>query len=312
MALKNLGLNVAGLRAAFFERFDAQTPFYPKLVTRIESDNDIEHYKWLGNVPQLREWGTGRLARGLNPFSYDVANQKYESTIEVDRDEVSDDKTGQIRMRIQELGERAPGHKDAIIGTLLINGHSTGFNSYDGVSFFNTAHVAGASGNQSNLLTIDISAVLPAEPDTPLAPSVATIKYCYNRALAAMRLFKDDKGEPERIRPGGIVVACHSNLETAYREALLASVINGTTVVPASGVEVVSFPEFTDESQFYVFKTDSVKKPFLFQDREPLEFVALEENSDDGFKKEMYLYGVRARFRITYAEWKYAVKVDMA
>jgi phage major head subunit gpT-like protein len=64
---------------------------------------------------------------------------KYESTLEVDRDEISDDKTGQIRMRIGELAARAATHKDYLISQLLINGETAGYHSYDGVPFFDDA-----------------------------------------------------------------------------------------------------------------------------------------------------------------------------
>jgi len=81
----------------------------------------------------------------LGNESYSIENLKYESTLEVDRDEVADDQTGQIRIRIAELAERAASHKDFLLSQLLINGETAGFNSYDGVSFFNDAHVSGSS-----------------------------------------------------------------------------------------------------------------------------------------------------------------------
>ena len=34
-----------------------------------------------------------------------------------------------------------------------------------------------------------------------------------------------------------------------------------------------------------------------------------ENQSDEGFLRDKYLYGVRARYRITYGYWQYAVKI---
>ena len=48
-------------------------------------------------------------------------------------------------------------------------------------------------------------------------------------------------------------------------------------------------------------------RPFIFQNRAPVEFTALENQSDEGFRREKYLYGVRARYRLTYAMWQYAI-----
>ena len=41
----------------------------------------------------------------------------------------------------------------------------------------------------------------------------------------------------------------------------------------------------------------------------PVEFGALEQNSETGFKREVYLYGVRARYAMSYARWEYAVRI---
>ena len=40
----------------------------------------------------------------------------------------------------------------------------------------------------------------------------------------------------------------------------------------------------------------------VLQDREPGEFTALEENLGFRFVREVFLHGVRARFRITYGQ----------
>ena len=83
MAIINTGLLTKGLRSEFFRRFDAATTYFRDLTTRIQSNSDSESYKWLGSVPRMREWGTGRVARGLSTESYSIENLKYEATLEV-------------------------------------------------------------------------------------------------------------------------------------------------------------------------------------------------------------------------------------
>src|SRR5262245_36393325 len=118
MAIINTGLLTKGLRSEFFNRFESATTHFQDLATRIVSNSDSETYKWLGSLPRMREWGTGRLARGLGGESYSIENLKYESTLEVDRDEIADDKTGQIRIRVGEMAARAATHKDYLISQL--------------------------------------------------------------------------------------------------------------------------------------------------------------------------------------------------
>ena len=303
MAIINTGLLTKGLRSEFFSRFDAATTYFQDLTTRIQSNSDTETYKWLGSVPNMREWGTGRVAKGLRTESYSVENLKYEATIEVDRDEIADDKTGQIRIRIGELAERAASHKDYLVAQLLINGETTGFNSYDGVSFFGDSHVSGASGQQSNLRTHTA-----VDPDHP---TIEEFKAALKEAIAAMMSFKDDRGDPMSISASGLACAVPTTMYLTELEALNATLINSTSNVVAGIARVIALPWLTDESKWYLLKTDGVVRPFIFQDREPVEFTALTEDSDEGFRREKFLYGARARYRITYGYWQYAVRMNL-
>ena len=293
-------LSVAGLRSEFMERYNAQLTFYQDLATRIPSTKDKENYRWLGSISKMREWGTGRLARGVRTESFDVENMKYESTLEVDRDEISDDQTGQIRIRVQELAARAATHKDYLISQLLINGATSGFNSYDGVSFFNDTHASGASGNQDNLLA-------PAAV-APTNPTVDEFKKALKASISAMLAFRDDVGAPMSISGGtGLVVVCPPSMYLTALEAINATISSSTMNVLHGAARVICFPWLTLATQWFLLKTDGVVRPIFFQDREPVEFTALEENSSEGFLREKFLYGVRARYRLTYGMWQYAV-----
>lgn len=300
MAIINTGLLTKGLRSEFFNRFNATLTHFQDLATRIESTTDSETYKWLGSIPKMREWGTGRVARGVRTESYSVENLKYESTIEVDRDEIADDKTGQIRIRIAELAQRAATHKDYLISQLMINGENAGFHSYDGVPFFSTNHVSGSSGSQDNKLA-------PVAVDVD-SPTTAEFRASLRDAIAAMIGFKDDQGDPMSVSATSLVCLVPTTMFVTALEALNATVIDSTSNVLAGAGRVVAMPWLTDASTWYLVKTDAAVRPFIFQDREPVEFTALTQESDEGFRREKFLYGVRARYRMTYGYWHYAVR----
>lgn len=302
MAIVNTGLLTKGLRSEFFDRLESTTTYFQDLSTRIESNSDSETYKWLGSVPNMREWGTGRVARGMRTESYSVENLKYESTIEVDRDEIADDKTGQIKMRVGVLAERAATHKDFLLAQLLINGETAGFNSYDGVSFFNDAHVSGDSGAQDNKLTSDA-----VDPDNPTTDEY---KAGLKSALGTMMAFKDDRGDPMALSSSGLVGIVPTPMFMTALEAVNATVISSTSNVLTGVARIIAVPWLTDQSKWYLLKTDGVIRPFIFQDRERLEFTALTEDSDEGFRREKFLYGVRARYRLAYGYWQFGVRVD--
>ena len=146
-------LSAAGIKAEFQQAFDATPTIYQDLCTRLPSTTEKESYRWLGSVPAMREWGTGRKSVGMVTQAYDVTNLRYEAPVEWDRSEESDDQVSGIRLRIGELAQRAAQHKDSECARLLINGHSSGYNAYDGPPFFSASHVSGKSGTQSNTIT---------------------------------------------------------------------------------------------------------------------------------------------------------------
>ena len=303
MAIINTGFTEAGLRSEFQDAFESasKSTIWQDIVTVLKSDKDEEKYAWMGSVPQLREWGTGRVARPLFSESYSIKNLKYESTIEVDRDEISDDQIGSIRMRTRALGDRAAGHKDKLIADLLVNGATAGFNAYDGKTFFATDHQSGNSGAQSNDITS--AAVIPG------APTVAEIKTAIKAGFKTLMGLADDQGEPMNLSTTGLMAVTPPEVFIDFSEALQAQTINATQNVLAGAARVVAFSRITVPSVFYLLKTDVAVRPFILQDREPLEFHAMEQNSDEGFMREKFFYGVRARYRLTYGLWQHAVRI---
>ena len=280
MAVINTGLLTKGLRSEFFNRFEGTPSYYGDLATRIVSNSDSETYRWLGTVPKLREWGTGRVAKGLRTESY----------------------SGQIRLRVAELAQRAATHKDYLLGQLLQLGGGAAAEVYDGQPFFSDSHSSGESGTQSNDLTYS--------DDEPTDPTVTNFRGSVKQAIAQVMKFKDDVGEPMAIAATGLACVVPPNLYLTALEALNATIISSTTNVLEGAARVIALPWLTNASTWYLLKTDVAVRPLIFQDREPIEFVALAENSEEAFKREKFLYGVRARYRMTYGYWQHAVRTQ--
>jgi phage major head subunit gpT-like protein len=300
MAIINTGLLTKGLRSEFFNRFQNTPTHFQDLSTRIVSNSDSETYRWLGTVPKLREWGTGRVAKGLRTESYSVENLKYEATLEVDRDEISDDQTGQIRVRVGELAQRAATHKDYLIAQLLQAGGAAAALAYDGQPYFSDGHVSGGSGAQSNDLGAE--AAIVAEPTSE------EFRASLRQAISQMLTFKDDVGEPMPIAGSGLVCVVPPTMYLTALEAVNATVVNNSSNVLEGAARVITLPWLSSALTWYLLKTDGVVRPLIFQDREPVEFNALVENSEEAFKREKFLYGVRARYRMTYGYWQFAVR----
>lgn len=240
MAIVGTGLSTAGIRAEFFQRLaevQKQT-HWEGLTTRLQARTKKEQYRFLGQVPPMREWKTGRLARGVFSESYDVEDLKYESTLEVDREELEDDQFGQIRLRISEMADRAATHKDSLVAALLENGATAGFNSYDGLSFFNDAHVSGKSGSQDNDITTSI-----VDKDNPTA---AEFRSALRDAITTLLGFKDDQGEPMSFGATGLVCVVPPSMLITVSEAINATLVDqGSTNILSGAARIIALPHLT-------------------------------------------------------------------
>lgn len=298
--ISSTGLLTPGLRSEFFARYNQQRAdaVYAQVSTPISSDKDAETYRALGTPPQMREFIDGRQERGMVTESYSVTNAEYEATIGVSRKEDEDDQTGQIRIRVGELADRAADHPDYLLGQVLVAAESAVCS--DGQYFFDTDHVLGASGSQSNDLTYDAASAS--------VPTTAEFKASFQQAVAAMMAFKDDQGLPLNIKPSGLVVLVPpANYFTAL-EALQVAIIANTGNVIAGMAKVIPFPFLTDATKWYLIKTDVSARPFVFQDRMPIEFTGIDQpTSETVFNKSKYLFGVRARYALAFFRWYYAV-----
>ena len=297
-------LSAAGIKAEFQQAFDATPTIYQDICTRLVSTTEKESYRWLGSVPAMREWGTGRKSVGMVTQAYDITNLRFEATCEWDRSEEADDQVGGIRLRIGELAQRAAQHKDSECARLLINGHSSGYNAYDGLPFFSASHVSGKSGTQSNAITsiaANINAPTTAETRTALAA-----------AISQLLSLKDDQGEPYSNDATGLVCITPPATYLTFLETLSATIVASTSNVLANAARVIGFSRLSTASVFYLMKCNVAIRPLIFQDREPIEFRTLREDSETGFMREKFLAGVRARYAITFGEWARALKVTFS
>ncbi len=308
MAVKSTGLSTTGLRSEFFNAYTRAEKPYDKLCTIYNSTKGSESHRWLGSLPTVREWGSGRLARGLRSESYDVTNQKYESTIEVDREELDDDQTGQIRQRINAMAIAAANHPTTLLEGLFNSGATAGYLAYDGQIYFSAAHVSGDSGTQDN--TISVAAA------TGTTPTTTEFRSSLAQALARQIAFKDDQGEAIRLPMNAESLVCvvpPSMYLTALEAVGLAFNPSAADPIARNVVQaaasVLCLPGLTNAAKWFLCNVGGWVKPFIFQVRDPIEFTGLEENSETGFLRDKFLYGVRARYAMAYGLWQAAVQV---
>ena len=323
-----MGAKGLGSRAIIGEFYNALEAYLAsdwigQLSMLFTSDQESETYKWLGMTPALREWIGGRQAKGFRENGITITNKSWEGTLEVLVDELRRDKTGQIMVRVGELARRAAELDGKLLSTLIANGTgSTSGLCYDGQYFFDSDHSEGESGTQTNLLTA--SEVTALNVSNATAPTTQEMSAAILGVIAYMIGYKDDQGEPMNANARNFLVMVPVASLAVALSAVMANLVttsagaaqdNPIKVAGQDGfkVSVVCNPRLSwTAANFAVFRTDGQTKPFIRQEEEPLSVDAIAEGSEEEFKNNRHLYGVKRICNVGYGYWQYAAYATLS
>jgi phage major head subunit gpT-like protein len=302
------GLTSRAVIGRFYRRLEeyAQSAWWTRLAMHFGSNQESETYRWLGMVPQVREWVGGRRVRPLRSQGMTIVNKTWEATIRVDADEQRRDKTGQIMVRVNELARRVATHPNKLLTTLMLGGEAAA--CYDGQAFFDTDHSEGDSGAQSNDIT--------HEATTPTAPTDAEMYEAIVQGLAQLMTFKDDQGEPMNEAAREFLVMVPMGFLSATLVALASQTVEASTNPLAAGepfrVTWVANPRLTWADRFAIFRADGSTRPFIFQEELPVQIQVLAEGSELEVNENQHQYGVKAIHEAGYGFWQDACLVTFA
>jgi phage major head subunit gpT-like protein len=314
------GLGSRAIIGKFYAALEAATgaSWVGRVSMLMDSDQESETYKWLGMVPALREWVGGRQAKGFRENGMTITNKTWEATLEILIDWIRRDKTGQIAVRIAELAKRATEHDAKLLSTLIANGTGTtsGY-CYDGHVFFDTDHSEGESGTQLNLLA---AAQVPTlNVTTPAAPTSAEAVKAILGVVAYMLGYKDDQGEPINDNAKEFLVMTSPALWGYLAQGIIQPTVssgetNAIVALKADGfnISIAANSRLTWTDVFSVFRTDAPAKPFIVQEEEPLSVDALAEGSEEEFKNNRHLYGVKRISNVGYGYWQYGAHATLS
>lgn len=284
------------------------------------SNQDSESYKFLGQVPAMREWVGGRQAKGFMQNGIDLTNLHYEATLEVLVKDLRRDKTGQVMARIQDLADRTNAHFASLLSTLIINGESTA--CYDGQFFFDTDHTEGDNTtSQSNDLTVTISGLPVSVGGTTTAPSPETLQVAVGRLIQAIMGFKDNQNEPmnEGAREFLIMVP------VPFMQAAMAALYlggSGRAFASQTGLDslrdmginiaLAVNPRLTWTTKLAAFRSDSPIRALIRQEEMGPSIKAKAEGSEFEFDNDMHQYGVDTWRNVAYGYWQHACLATLA
>lgn len=307
-----MGAATLGSRAIIGEFYNALeqdigNTWVPGLSNYFESNQESETYASLGMSPVMREWVGGRQTKGLRENGIIIRNKKYEATLEVLVDEIRRDKTGQVMIRVRELAQRTNAHWAGLLSTLLINGESAP--CYDGQYFFDTDHEEGDSGSQSNDLTSNIT--------TPTAPTTGEMETAILKSIEAILGFKDDQGEPMNENAREFLVMVPVPFMSAAAAAIGSSIIVDSSTsrsntiltlgsIGGFAIRIAVNARLSWTTKFATFRTDAETKSLIRQEEEGVMVSAIAEGSEEEFKNDRHLYGVKSIRNVGYGYWQRA------
>lgn len=285
------GLNVS-YSTAYNKAFDGVKSNYDKIATTVPSATSVTSYKWLGQIPQMREWIGEREIQKLSAYEYTIKNKKFEMTIGVPREDIEDDQYGTYSIMFSQTGELAAQHPSNLCFEALKNGFKA--KCYDGETFFSENHKSGEDGKT---ITSNLShAKLDAD--------------AYKEARTAMMSILGDKGKSLHIVPNLLVIP--PALEDTARLILKADIINGTTNTLKDTAEILVEPELSDKPDaWYLLCTNKFIKPIIFQERKKIKLTSLTKDTDTNvFMNDEFLWGVDGRSNAGYGFWQMAYGSD--
>ena len=142
----SIALSFKGFKTVFTDAYLETPTNADKIAMTVPSSSRDETYGWMGQFPSLREWIGPRQVKNLEAHGFTIKNRKFESTVEIARDDIADDRLGIFKPVFSEMGQTTRRHPEEMIFGLLASGFAT--NCHDGQFFFDTDHpVTDAEGN---------------------------------------------------------------------------------------------------------------------------------------------------------------------
>lgn len=291
-----------GLKTIFNNALLAQPGNWKATAMEVPSTSAGEDYAWLSRFPKMRKWVGEKFVKVLAAGKFYKKNEDWETTIEVDRNDIEDDRLGIYSTQAMGAGESAGELRDIIVDDLKNNAFTN--TCMDGQYFYDVDHPLqnsdGVTVSVSNKLTKALSAA-----------TLAAVDASYGAARKAIMGFTDSEGMPLRLIPDTLEVP--AALEGIAKIICEADKLQDNSPNPYRGTaKVIVNPALTSATGWMLHVTNKQSvKPFIIQMRKAPVFVSQTDmNADDVFNKRKYKYGAEARATGVYGFWQLSVGSD--
>ena len=263
----------------------------------VTSTKRIEQYNWLVRLGKVREWIGPRVLNRFKAYGFTIENKKWEDSVEVEIDDITDDQLGQYVPQIQNMATEANQHYPRLITAIL----ETGFlnEAYDGQPFFDESHPVGGR-------------------NITLVSNKGTLRLSHaglTEAFENLHNLRDDRGEPLGIQYDTLFV--HPSKRLLVQELIEAEyIIKGGTMQAYNRTRnivprVVYLPFLSDPEKWFLADTSKPIKPLILQIRErPIWQAVTNLNDSQVFDTDKFKFGLKMRHNAGYLLWQLAYGSD--
>jgi len=235
---------------------------------------------WLNQIPNMRKWVGDRVVNDIESNTLVITNDKFESTIEMKREEIDDDEHGVYLPLASLMGQDAGMYPDELLVEALVNGETDTWT--DGDTFYNNNRTFG-SNTIDNLVELALSATT------------------LNTAYQNMTSFVGHSDKPMKVVPKYLIHG-PSNRTVAFdilKNDFIASSsaairnANQNLVTPIQSSRLVG----DDAAKWFLCGEIAGIRGPVWQDRQKPEFQTsrLSPDSDFVFETDKFQFGTRMR-----------------
>jgi len=254
-----------------------------RLCVQVPSTMASEIYTWLNKLPGMREFLGKRNIKNVAATGWEIYNKKWESTIEVAREDVERDTIGQYSTLAKEHGESCATQPDKVLAKMLVNGFVN--KCYTGKAFFAENH-----------LPYKGAVKFTNKTDAPLS------RAAFQAARTAMLSLINEEGD-NWVAGTDLVLIVPPALEAVAESIVKVKTVDGGGENPDyQKAEIIMWPRLAgNDTMWFLVELGRTIKPFAYQVEKPLEFSAITDpESDHVFMTDNFLFGAYARNNVGY------------
>lgn len=320
MDLLTLGARVKGTFRIATEE-DAPEFWVDALSFKTTSDQEEETYAWLGRGMPMEQWESGpRPITRPGEFSLKVPNEDYANAVEVPAKTYRRRKFGEIDRVIRDLAVMGRIHPNEKMSALIRDGETE--LCYDQQFYYDTDHVSGKSGVQSNIVVASEAAGAVTDRTAPTAQEIKTFIY---KAIARNMSFKDDQARPmNRGRARYFVMVPTPIMPEAdaaiHSQVIVTSGASATNELAAQRnfeLILVVNPDLdaswgSGDKKFAIFRADGSGAAFILQEEVPLYLDMGGVNNYELFHNKRLVFGTQRSYNVRPGHWQKSVLVKFA